>query len=66
MIYAQVTINRDGTVTAHQLTKASSHKALNREVMALINRAQPLPPPPKEVGGETIAFTLPVSFSLKR
>lgn len=66
VIYVQVTINRDGQVIKHQLEKASRYKALNREVINLMTRAQPLPTPPKEVKGETLEILLPVVFSLNR
>lgn len=66
VIYVQVTITRDGQVVKHQLEKASQYKALNREVLNLITRAQPLPPPPKEIKGETLEILLPVVFSLRR
>lgn len=66
VIYVQVTITRNGEVIKHQLEKASRFKALNREVLNLITRAQPLPPPPTEVKGETLEILLPVIFSLRR
>jgi protein TonB len=66
VIYVQVTITRDGQVVKHQLEKASQYKALNREVLSLITRAQPLPPLPKEIKGETLEILLPVVFSLRR
>ncbi|MDF1643945.1 MAG: energy transducer TonB [Pseudomonadales bacterium] len=66
VIYVQVTITRDGQVVKHQLEKASQYKTLNREVLNLITRAQPLPPPPKEIKDETLEILLPVVFSLRR
>lgn len=66
VIYVQVTITRNGRVIKHQLEKPSRYKALNREVLSLIVRAQPLPPPPKEMKGETVEILLPVVFSLRR
>jgi len=65
VVYVRVTINRDGKVIASQLSKACPYRTLNRETLALITRAQPLPPPPTEVSGETIEFVVPVAFSLK-
>ena len=66
VIYVRVTITRNGQVIKHQLEKASRYKALNREVLTLITRAQPLPPPPKDLLGETFEILLPVVFSLRR
>ena len=65
IVYVRVTINRKGMVIDTQLTKPSAHATLNRETLALIKRAQPLPPPPAEIGGETVEFVVPVAFSLK-
>ena len=66
VIYVRVTMTRNGQVIKHQIEKASRYKTLNREVLTLITRAQPLPPPPKEVSGKTIEILLPVVFSLRR
>ena len=66
VIYVRVTITRNGQVVKHQLEKASKYKVLNREVLTLITRAQPLPPPPKGLSGETFEILLPVVFSLRR
>lgn len=66
VIYVQVIIDREGRVVQHQLIEASQYKSLNREVLALITRAQPLPVPPAEFGDEVVEFVVPIRFSLKR
>ena len=66
MVYVRVRINRDGTVVDYRLEQPCPHEPLNQESLALIARAQPLPPPPEEVVGETIEFVVPVEFSLRR
>ena len=63
-VHVWVAISREGAVLEHHLTEASQYSALNKETLALIARAQPLPPPPTEVSGDTVEFVLPVSFSL--
>ena len=65
VVYIRVTINRDGTVVSYKLTQPCPYATLNRETLALINRAQPLPAPPSEITGETVEFIVPVAFSLK-
>ncbi|MBV1874262.1 MAG: energy transducer TonB [Gammaproteobacteria bacterium] len=65
VIYVRVTITQNGQVIKHQLEKASKYKALNKEVLTLITRAQPLPSPPKELSSETLEILLPVVFSLR-
>ena len=64
--YVRITINHDGTVVDYRLTQPSAYKALNQETLALIARAQPLPPPPPGISGDTVAFVVPVEFFLRR
>lgn len=59
------TMTRDGRVTAAELARGSGHAALDREVLALPERAQPLPPPPADVAGERIEIVIPIQFSLR-
>ncbi|MBV1884024.1 MAG: energy transducer TonB [Pseudomonadales bacterium] len=66
IVYVNVKIDRDGSVLEHHLTQTSQHRSLNREALALIARAEPLPPPPMTVAGLTIEFVVPVAFSLRR
>lgn len=65
-VLVRVKIDRRGQVIQHALEKASPYSALNRESLALILRAQPLPPPPDDIKGEEIEFVVPVAFSLRR
>ncbi|MEW5057761.1 MAG: TonB family protein [Cycloclasticus sp.] len=65
VVYVRVTINRSGNVITSELSKSSRYATLNKETLALITRAQPLPAPPSEVTGETVVFVVPVAFSLK-
>lgn len=66
IVFVRVKINRDGYLIEHRLVRASDYDTLNRETLALISRAQPLPPPPAEVIGDTIEFVVPVAYSLRR
>jgi len=66
VVYVRITINRDGSVVDYRLTKPSPYSTLNQETLALIARAQPLPPPPPEVSGDTVEFVVPVEFFLRR
>ena len=60
-----VIINRDGSVKNSMLIEESDHRLLNREVMAMIERASPFPPMPKELSGDQFEFTVPISFELQ-
>lgn len=64
--HVRVTIDRQGRVRDASLIRSSGHPRLDRESLALARRADPLPPPPPEVEGETISLTVPVEFFLVR
>lgn len=59
------TMTRDGRVTVAELVRGSGHAALDRETLALPERAQPLPPPPAEIAGDQIEIVVPIQFSLR-
>lgn len=58
------TMDRQGRVLSATIVRSSGFDALDRETLALIQRAQPLPPPPPEVTGNVIQLTVPVQFFL--
>jgi protein TonB len=58
-------MDREGRVHSYQLRRSSGHESLDREVLALIHRAEPLPVPPPEVRGERIKLVVPVQFFLR-
>ena len=59
-------VNRQGRVLSSSIQKSSGSDALDAETLALVRRAQPLPPPPSEVPGEQIELVVPVQFQLDR
>jgi periplasmic protein TonB len=58
------TMTRLGRVLSYRLENSSGHESLDREALALIERAQPLPPLPDEVPNATIELVLPLRFQL--
>ena len=59
-------VNKDGNVLSAQLIKSSGVAILDREALALIKRAQPLPKPPNELLSHgQITLALPIGFDLK-
>jgi len=58
-------MSRDGKVSAASIREGSGHSALDKEAIALLERAAPLPPPPPDFGGERIKMVIPVQFSLR-
>jgi len=60
------TIDCEGKVISSRINKSSGFELLDDEVLALIQRAQPVPSPPPEVAGDRIELLVPVAFSLRR
>ncbi|MDQ1154616.1 energy transducer TonB [Brevundimonas sp. SORGH_AS_0993] len=60
------TMDRRGRVLSVVLAQSSGHAALDREAVALIQRAQPLPVPPDSVPGDPLVLTVPVEFFVRR
>ncbi len=63
--YIQFTMDRQGKVLTYKLYRSSSIQSLDDEVLALIVRAQPLPPIPADRPESTLEFVVPVQFSLR-
>lgn len=60
--HVRFTMDRSGRVLSVALERSSGHAALDREALALLQRAQPLPAPPPETPGERITLTVPIDF----
>jgi protein TonB len=57
------TMNRQGQVLSYRLDRGSGHADLDAEVLAMIQRAQPLPVPPADTP-DPWELTIPVQFSV--
>jgi periplasmic protein TonB len=57
-------INRAGMVRSVAVVRGTSHGDLDEEAQRWIERAQPLPPPPPEVAGDSIELVIPLKFEL--
>jgi protein TonB len=60
--YVSFAIAGDGRVLSAQLARSSGHSELDQEVLALVRRASPLPPPPP---GAPTTITAPVRFNIR-
>ena len=58
-------MDRDGQVLRHRLESSSGHDLLDREVIAMIERAQPLPKLPESIGESRLELVVPVQFFLR-
>ena len=59
------TIDRDGHVLSSRIAKTSGSAALDQETLALVQRAQPFPPPPPQMPGSEFNFSAPVRFTIR-
>ncbi|HMA13525.1 MAG TPA: energy transducer TonB [Kiloniellaceae bacterium] len=55
-------MDRNGRVLEYRIVASSGYKLLDEEVVAMIERASPLPPPPESLGGERLDYIVPVEF----
>lgn len=58
------TIDRQGRVVSSRIIRGSGVAAFDQEAIATLQRAQPLPPPPPNMPGETFDFTVPRRFNM--
>ncbi len=58
-------VDRSGRVHHPRIVRSSGSSLLDRATMQLIERAQPLPPPPPEVHGSEIAIVVPIRYNLR-
>jgi protein TonB len=55
-------VNRDGSVTARSIVRSSGVPALDQEVLAMLQRAQPMPPFVAGMTQPQMTLTVPVEF----
>ncbi len=65
VVYLRFTMDRRGKVLSARIDRSSGFDVLDKEALALVHRAQPLPPPPPAVPGDPIRLVVPVQFALK-
>jgi periplasmic protein TonB len=58
-------VDRNGHVLSRHIVRSSGHADLDDEVMAMIDRAQPLPPFPASMPEPKLDLTVPIRFSLR-
>ena len=58
-------IDRAGNVLDYRLEKSSGYDLLDREVVAMIRRASPLPPMPADMTAERLEIVVPIPFILR-
>jgi protein TonB len=58
-------VDRSGGVHHAHITRSSGSPALDRETVALAERASPMPPPPPEVAGAQIPIVVPIRYNTR-
>lgn len=58
-------VDRDGHVLGRKIVHSSGHADLDNEVLAMIERAQPLPTFPPSMTANELSLTVPIRFSLR-
>lgn len=58
-------VDRQGNVHNARITRSSGSSVLDHEALALVQRAQPLPPPPPEVAGAQIPIIVPIRYNAR-
>jgi protein TonB len=65
VVMLSFSVDRSGHVLARQVVKSSGFPDLDQEVIAMIERAQPLPPFPPDMTDAKLDLTVPIRFSLR-
>ncbi len=65
VVLLSFSLDRAGHVLAHSIAKSSGFVDLDNEVMAMIRRAEPLPPFPASMPQPRLDLTVPIRFSLR-
>lgn len=65
VVLLSFSLDRNGHVLAHSIAHSSGYADLDNEVMAMIMRAEPLPPFPASMTQPRIDLTVPIRFSLR-
>lgn len=60
-----IVVDRDGRVLEYRLLESSGHELLDREVAAMIERAQPLPRMPTRLNRNRMELIVPIRFTLR-
>jgi periplasmic protein TonB len=60
------TLDQTGRVTTMRIVRSSGSTALDDETLAMIRRAQPLPPPPGGITDAELSFIVPIRYAASR
>jgi protein TonB len=58
-------IDHEGRVLSSRIVQSSGSTALDQETLAMLARAQPMPPPPDQISDAELNFVVPVRFNFR-
>jgi protein TonB len=58
-------VDRSGGIHNARVAASSGSGVLDRDAIAWLERSQPLPPPPPEIGGAVISITVPLRYNYR-
>jgi protein TonB len=58
-------VDRRGGVHDARIVRSSGSELLDRETLAMVERAKPLPPPPPELPGAQIGIMVPIRYNIR-
>jgi periplasmic protein TonB len=61
----EFTIDHEGHLLNSRIVQSSGSATLDRETLAMLARAQPMPKPPDDVFNAELSFVVPVRFNIK-
>ncbi len=64
-ILVRFELDRTGHVLSASIAKGSGDASFDEAALAMMRRADPVPPPPARVADEGLRFTMPVLFRAK-
>jgi protein TonB len=65
LVVVHVTVQRDGHIAAMSIEHGSGFESLDREALATLKRADPLPPVPAGMPGATMELSFPLRFQME-
>lgn len=65
VVMLRFVVSRNGFVSTSGITQSSGHKRLDKEALGMIERAQPLPAIPDDMGEAELNLVIPVKFELR-
>lgn len=61
----RVNIDRSGAIVSHEIITPTGEEVFDKEIPKLIERINPLPTPPSELGDDQLSFVLPLSWVIR-